>query len=160
MAASPPTSNGVGKQQLVAWCATLSQTRCTRLEDLKSGVVLLAVLENGLALQYASRRLRRDREICVSAVRGNGMALRYVHDSALRDARECVLAAVESDGSALAFASHRLRADRGIVLAAARNSYGALRHASRHGSETAPEAAKPAEPEGAAGPESKWKHPC
>ena len=41
---SSPTPQAVGKQQLLAWCAEMSQMRCTKLEDLKSGVVLLAVL--------------------------------------------------------------------------------------------------------------------
>ena len=37
-------STGIGKQTLLTWCASMSQSRCSRLEDLKSGVVLLAVL--------------------------------------------------------------------------------------------------------------------
>jgi len=41
-------------------------------------IVLEAVKQNGLALQYADESLKRDKEVVIEAVKQNGSALKYV----------------------------------------------------------------------------------
>ena len=63
MASSPRETVAIGKATLLSWCAEISQMRCSRLEDLKNGVVLLAVLfkvfprlvEKKLRMRWAPR---------------------------------------------------------------------------------------------------------
>jgi histidinol phosphatase-like PHP family hydrolase len=43
-------------------------------------VVLAAVKQNGLALEYASKELQNDREVVLAAVKQDGRALEYASD--------------------------------------------------------------------------------
>ena len=80
-------------------------------------IVSAAVLQNGLALQFAASEMKEIRALALKAVKQNGMALRYCHQE-LRDARMVVLAAVTQNGHALRFASRKMQADEEVVLAA------------------------------------------
>ena len=71
---------------------------------------------------------RADFEIVMAAVTQNGMALQFAAEF-LRGNREIVMAAVASDGMALQFASHELKKDDDVVLAAVMQNILALQYA-------------------------------
>jgi len=71
-------------------------------------LVLAAVQENGIALQFASGGLRADRQVVLTAVRQNGAALEFAAEH-IRADREVVLAAMAQDPDALKFAQESLR---------------------------------------------------
>jgi len=66
-------------------------------------VVLAAVAQSGWALEYASKELRRDREVALTAVAQKGSALKCVPEELKAD-REVVLRAIAQDGQALKYA--------------------------------------------------------
>jgi len=66
--------------------------------------VLEKVKRNGLALKYASEKLKNDKEVVLEAVRQYGGALEYASYE-LRNDKEFVLEAVKQDGKALEYAS-------------------------------------------------------
>ena len=78
---------------------------------------------------WAAVELRADREIVLAAVKQNGLALDYAA-VALQANREIVLVAVKQNGLALEYAAVELRADHGIVLAAVLENEESLQHAS------------------------------
>ena len=105
-------------------------------------IVLAAVRQNGLALQYAFLGLRRrpedswreedlrdDRKVVLAAVMQNGLALTHAHDTFLKD-REVVLAAVMQNGLALEHVHSTFRKDREVVLAAVIQNSLAIKFAS------------------------------
>ena len=78
---------------------------------------MAAVCQNGLALRWASNRLREDRRIVIAAVQNDSAAL----DEAMPDLagdKEVVMAAVGNCGRALQYASDELQSDREVVLKA------------------------------------------
>ena len=80
-------------------------------------LVQVAVTKNGMALQYASLRLRDDCETVSIAVKKNGLSLQYA--SALcKNNAAIVQQAVTSDGNALEFVAEELLSDRDIILKA------------------------------------------
>lgn len=81
------------------------------------------------ALEFASERLKNNRDIVMYAVERYGCALAFAGEK-LRDDREIVLTAVRQDGIALAFASLNLRADYRIVSEAVRQCEDAIEYAS------------------------------
>ena len=85
----------------------------------------------GNALQYASARLRRDREVVLKAVESTGSSLVYASDN-LHNDREVVLQAVENEGRALFYASRSLCNDLGVVLQAVETDGQALQFASKN----------------------------
>eukprot|EP00971_Amphidinium_carterae_P347940 6490235-Amphidinium_carterae.2 len=88
-------------------------------------IVLAAVSQNGIALQYASAELRRDRHIVHTAVRDVGIALEYAAEELQAD-RKIVLSAVQSSGLAIEYAARELRGVREIALAAVTESRHAI----------------------------------
>jgi len=80
-------------------------------------LILELVRHNGHELEWASRRLRADREVVEAA---GGVGLCYA-DPALLDDRALVLKLVAQHGDALSAASYRLKSDREVVLAAVRS---------------------------------------
>jgi uncharacterized protein YdeI (YjbR/CyaY-like superfamily) len=74
---------------------------CLLLHDKQ--VVLAAVAQDGLALQFAAEALRADKEFMLAAVAQNGRAL-YFAAEALRADKQVVLAAVTQNGLALQYA--------------------------------------------------------
>lgn len=72
------------------------------------------------ALQYASLRLRDNKEVVLEAVKTNGFALQYA-SLRLRDDLEVVLAAVDNYGQALQWASEKLRKDEFVAKMAIHN---------------------------------------
>lgn len=94
-------------------------------------IVLRAVTKDGSMLKYASTELRQDFDTVLAAVKSNGVALKY-GSKALQNDKEVVRVAVENRGEALEFASKALRSDKEIVgsaIKAEKNSY-LLRYAS------------------------------
>lgn len=82
----------------------------------------------GLAIQYASHRLRKDRWTTPEQRESKDVVLAYVKRSLAREAsqwrredRDVVLAAVRQNGLALRHADETLRNDREVVLAAFSN---------------------------------------
>ena len=95
--------------------------------------VVLAAVKNfsvfGNALEFASEELRSDREVVLEAVKKDGTALEYASDD-LRSDPDIVLVAVIDFVIALQYASDDLRSDRNVILAAVKNDGGALKYAS------------------------------
>ena len=92
-------------------------------------LVRKAVAKNGLALQFASHRLRKDREIVQEAVRANYLAFKFA-DASLREEVSFVVEAMKADTWAFKYASQILRNNRKFLLAAVRaNAAPALFHA-------------------------------
>ena len=86
-------------------------------------VVMSAVRQNGMALQYAPGRSKDDKEVVMAAVRQNGFALQYASDR-LKDDIDIVASSVQKDGYALKFASVRLQMDESIIsFAVQQNGY-------------------------------------
>ena len=71
-------------------------------------IVMEAVNNNGMALQYATEKLQRDREIVMVAVKQDGEALQYASER-LKGIKEIVMAAVKQDGEALEYATTELQ---------------------------------------------------
>lgn len=96
-------------------------------------VILCAVRKDPCRIEFASQRLRADREIILAALRDDGPEwfdssnLRYASKS-LKNNKEIVLAAVKANASNLHFASKKLQTNRAIIKAAAHQYGGILRN--------------------------------
>ena len=66
------------------------------------------------ALEYASERLRDDKDIVLAALGNDGMALEYASER-LRDDYGIVLYAIRNNMRALEYASERLGAYRALI---------------------------------------------
>ena len=84
-------------------------------------LVLQAVKENGLALEYGAKAFTKDTEIVRAALRSRPSAFQYVHET-LRGNKSIVLPAVTKFGLNLQFVSEVLQDDDDVVLAAVRQS--------------------------------------
>jgi hypothetical protein len=82
----------------------------------------------GFIFEYASDRIKNDREAVLAAIKYNRNVLRYASDEMKND-REIVIAAVKNWGLALQYASKNLRADKEIVLAAMKQNSLAFKYA-------------------------------
>eukprot|EP00978_Attheya_sp_CCMP212_P005957 scaffold13402_cov47-Attheya_sp.AAC.1 len=89
----------------------------------------LIVQQNCLALEYASKELKKDPAIVLAAVTQSDQALQYALPG-LRNNRDFVLRAVQQNCLALEYASKELKKDPAIVLAAVTQSDQALQYAS------------------------------
>ena len=69
-------------------------------------IVMVAVKQNGFALQWASEELKGDRDIVMEAVKQNGDALQHA-SAELHNDREFVIEAVKRKGYALQWALER-----------------------------------------------------
>ncbi len=85
-------------------------------------LVRLAVKKNGLALEYASERLRDDYETVMIAVKKEGLSLKFA-SSILQHNKEIVSAAISCNGHALKYVPEALRHDRELVLLASSYCY-------------------------------------
>jgi hypothetical protein len=103
------------------------------LKDLQNDetIVLKAVKNDGLALQFASQKLQNNENILLEAIKKNGLALEFT-DDLFKDNKYFVLIAVQNDGLALQHASKDLQNDENIVLNAVKNDGLALKHASKN----------------------------
>ena len=79
--------------------------------------VTLAIRQNGTALQFAAKKLRSDRDLVMVAVWCNGMALKFASKE-LRSDLEIVQRAVRQNGLALEFAAEEFRSDLEVVCMA------------------------------------------
>lgn len=91
-------------------------------------VVLVAVKQNGMALQFASDEMKVDRDVVLTAVKQNGKSIRY---TSLRDL-PIVMEAIQSNGSSLAELPYELKRDRAVVLAAVKQNGIALQFAAHN----------------------------
>jgi hypothetical protein len=100
-------------------------------EELKNDqvIVLAAVANHGIALQFALNECKNDQEVALAAVNNDGFALLFVSDE-LRNNSKCFLAAVNRNGYALQCASEELKNDQEIVLAAVTSNSSVLEYAS------------------------------
>ncbi len=87
------------------------------LLNLSSKALLIAVNQNGFALQYATEEQRNDPNIVLAAVKKNGEVLEYASES-LKNDPNIVLAAVSNCGDAIKYASEELKNDHRIAFAA------------------------------------------
>ena len=78
-------------------------------------------LKNGIALRYASDRLKDNGDIIKLVVEKNGIALQYASDR-LKDNDNIVKLAVEKNGIALQYASDRLKDNDDILRIAVKNA--------------------------------------
>lgn len=92
-------------------------------------IVLAAIKKEGLALEYAAQVFKNDNEIVLTAVRQDGYAL-MLASAALKGNKEIVLAAVLQNGCALQYASDALKNEKEIVLSAVQQDGYALCFAS------------------------------
>ena len=91
--------------------------------------VLKAVLQNGLALEFALVELQGNPEFVLKVVQQNGLALEFASVE-LQGNPDIVLKAVLQNGLALEFASVELQGNPDIVLAAVQQNDDALQFAS------------------------------
>lgn len=75
--------------------------------------VLIAVRQNGLALQFASEELRSDKEVVLEAVNENGFALQFASEE-LKENKDVVLVAVNENGEVSEIISEELRGDKDV----------------------------------------------
>jgi hypothetical protein len=87
------------------------------LLNLSSKALLIAVNQNGFALQYATEEQKNDPNIVLAAVKKNGEVLEYASES-LKNDPNIVLAAVSNCGDAIKYASEELKNDHRIAFAA------------------------------------------
>eukprot|EP00435_Cladocopium_sp_Y103_P065355 s278_g27.t1 len=80
-------------------------------------IILEEVQQRGQALEFASERLRSDKEVVLEAVRQDGSMLQFASEK-MRSDKEVVLEAVRQDGSMLQFASEKMRSDKEVLLEA------------------------------------------
>ncbi|MGZ6298419.1 MAG: DUF4116 domain-containing protein, partial [Parachlamydiaceae bacterium] len=92
--------------------------------------MVVAVQENGYALEYASETLKSNKQLVLTAVQQNGLALQYAAEE-LKSDREIVLAAVQQNGLALQYAAEELKSDREIALAAVQKNRLAIEDVSK-----------------------------
>mmetsp|Transcript_8724 Transcript_8724/g.25878 ORF Transcript_8724/g.25878 Transcript_8724/m.25878 type:complete len:139 (+) Transcript_8724:140-556(+) len=81
---------------------------CTTMQNNEENLLIAVLTQNGLALQYASRKLKNNEKIVLAAVTQDGSALQYASDG-LKNNEEIVLAAVTRNWQALEFASDDLK---------------------------------------------------
>lgn len=93
-------------------------------------LVLAAVTNYGLALQWASADLRADRPLALVAVKQNGLALKFCGDELRRD-RKLALTAARSNVHALKYAARELQDDSAFVHRGIREHQRRLRWESR-----------------------------
>ena len=91
-------------QALRLWRHAAKQRNADAALKADKDVVLAAVAQDGLALEYASAALQADRDVVLAAVAQSGWGLQYA-SAALKADRDVVLAAVTQEGYALAYAS-------------------------------------------------------
>ena len=90
------------------------------LLDISISANVEAVKNNGFALEYADKLLRKDKKIVLEAVKQNCYALEYA-DSSLKKNKEVVLEAIKNDvegGMSLESADNSLKKDKKFMLKA------------------------------------------
>ena len=93
-------------------------------------IVLSAVSQNGLSLEYAHKRLKNDSDVVLAAVKNTGLALQYASPR-LRNDPAIVLSAVKDEPMALKYASTTLKKNKTIVLAAIERNHNAFKYADK-----------------------------
>ena len=99
-------------------------------ENFKSdrGVVLAAVQQNGLALEFALFSPRKSRDVLLAAVQNNGLALQFAQEKMKNDeevairALSHVLSSESWHECALPHVGDKLRGNKEVILTAARHN--------------------------------------
>jgi len=109
-------------------CGTDLQYASDKLKGDKD-VVLLALIKDSIAaLFYASDKLKGDKDVVVTAVGQNGMALYYASNE-LKGDKDVVVTAVKQNVKSLKYASYTLQC-YDVVLAAVKENADALKYVS------------------------------
>ena len=103
------------------------QYASNRLRNDREFMLPFFMQQNARALRHASDSLRNDKKFMLPMVQVDGMSLRYASDG-LKNDRNVVLAAVAQNPDALQYASMRLRGDVDFAMAALNINTGAYRH--------------------------------
>lgn len=101
----------------------------SKIKKMNPDIAVAAVRQNPLALQYVSDKVNQYKGIVGEAVRRNGLSLQFASDG-LKNDKDIVDEAVGQHGLALQFAHERLRDDKDIVQIATQKSPLALEYAS------------------------------
>ena len=88
-------------------------------------VVLAAIKSSPVSLIYASLNIKNDKDIILIAVSQFGYLLKYASTN-LQNDKDVVLAAVEEHGNSLLYASNILKTDIDVILKAASESFYSL----------------------------------
>jgi len=91
---------------------------------------LKIVGESGFELENLPKKLKKDKEIVLTAVKNFGSALEYADDSLKKD-KEIVLIAVKQDGTALEHSDDSFKKNKEIVLIAVEQNLDALKYADK-----------------------------
>lgn len=100
------------------------------LHESKTAVIKELQTAGDVYLSNFDESIRGDIDVVMAAVKLYGVALKYATPK-LRNNKAIVLVAVKNNGKALEFASTRLQKDREVVLASVSNNKHALRFADR-----------------------------
>ena len=94
-----------------------------RLLNRNINLIKQLVSKNGLILNDILNTYRDNPKIVLRAVRQNGLALQY---TSLRENKDIVLAAVKQNGVAIQYASRPIKTDMDIIFAALNNTIDAI----------------------------------
>ena len=72
---------------------------------------MLAVTQRGFLLEYASEKLKNNKDVVMAVVKKNGRALKYASEE-LKNDRDVVMVAVAENSNALNYASENLKDDK------------------------------------------------
>jgi hypothetical protein len=111
-------------------------TVCSVLRD-NAEFMMDIVKHNGFTLQFASDRLKCDKNIVTAAVKQNGFALQFASDR-LKCDKDIVMVAVMQHGASIRYTPNKsddtgmsLRLDKNVVMAAVTNDFTALKYMPR-----------------------------
>jgi len=93
-------------------------------------LMLSAVSQNGLSLEYVHKYLKNDSDVVSAAVKNAGLALQYANPQ-LRNNKTLVLNAISNNAEALQFASATLKKNKTIVLTAIQQYPNMLKYADK-----------------------------
>jgi hypothetical protein len=83
-------------------------------------ILKLFLVKDCSFLEFASEKLKDDKQLVLTIVKKNGFVLAYSSER-LKDDKEVVMAAVQTDGWSLQYASDRLKDDYDVVMASVGN---------------------------------------
>ena len=107
-----PTENAITKPL----SQTIINERVLQLLGDKT-LILTAVKQNGLALEYARTALKKDKDVVLAAVQQNGLTLQFAN-AMFKNNQHIVLTAINNNYHALQFASSALKKNKMLILAA------------------------------------------
>jgi len=104
----------------------------TKILSENKNIMLPLISKNANVLEYVDERLNKDKGFALIAVQNNGLALQYLINSwttTLRKDRSIVMAAVKNNGMALQYADYSLQRDKYVVINAIKQNKEAIKYA-------------------------------